>query len=522
MKSRRLILKSATALVALSLAGPTVAFADGHKRVVATFSILGDMVDRIGGDHIELTTLVGPDGDAHVYQPTPQDARAVSEADVLIINGLEFEGWLERLTEAANFDGELVVATRGIDAIPFGEDDHHGHGEHAFEWAGVFELAAGTYKWSFAKVDGDYADPAMKMVILESGDIEASEEMAEELLEAEASDAKSDGDVLVASDKAYTLNFDDSKDMTVFTVEIAKDGKYAFFTEHMPFEFEANEHFFKDVSANDVEPIAQEPDTGHDHAHDHGGHDDHGHDEHAGHDHEKDHAGHDHDHDKDHAGHDHDHEKEHAEHDHDKHDHDDHAKHDDHEDHADHAGHDHHGHDHGEFDPHAWQSVDNALVYVGNITSALAKVDPDHANIYQQNQAKYVAELEALDAEIDGLMEALPESGRTVVTPHDAFGYFAETYNLTFLAPVGLSTESEASAADVAKLITQIRDEGINAVFIESITDSRLLEQIANETGATIGGTLYSDALSGPDGPAGTYVDMMRHNAKTLSQALGS
>jgi len=514
MKSRRLILKSATALVALSLAGPTVAWADDHKRVVATFSILGDMVDRIGGDHIELTTLVGPDGDAHVYQPTPQDARAVSEADVLIINGLEFEGWLERLTEAANFDGELVVATRGIDAIPFGEDDHedhHGHGEHAFEWAGVFELAAGTYKWSFAKVDGDYADPAMKMVILESGDIEASEEMAEELLEAEASDAKSDGDVLVSSNKAYTLNFDDSKDMTVFTVEIAKDGKYAFFTEHMPFEFEADEHFFKDVSANDVEPIAQEPDTGHDHAHgghDEHGHDDHGHDEHAGHDHEKDHAGHDHDH-----------EKEHAEHDHDKHDHDDHAKHDDHEDHA---GHDHHGHDHGEFDPHAWQSVDNALVYVGNITSALAKVDPDHANIYQQNQAKYVAELEALDAEIDGLMEALPESGRTVVTPHDAFGYFAETYNMTFLAPVGVSTESEASAADVAKLITQIRDENIKAVFIESITDGRLLEQIANETGATIGGTLYSDALSGPDGPAGTYVDMMRHNAKTLSQALGS
>ncbi|WP_415716526.1 metal ABC transporter solute-binding protein, Zn/Mn family [Roseibium sp.] len=469
MKFRRLFLKSATALVALSLTGPTIAWAQDQKRVVATFSILGDMVDRIGGDHIELTTLVGPDGDAHVYQPTPQDARAVSEADVLIINGLEFEGWLERLTEAADFDGELVVATTGIDALPFeeeeehkdehadhdehaGHDDHadhdeHGHGEHAFEWAGVFDLPAGTYKWSFAKVDGGYADPAMKMVILEADDIEASEETAEALLEAEASDAKSDGNVLVASDTSYTLNFDDAKDMTVFTVEIAKDGKYAFFTEHMPFEFEADEHFFKDVSANDVEPIAQEPDAGHDH---------------------------------------------------------------------------HHGHHHGEFDPHAWQSIDKALIYVDNITAALAKADPDHADVFSENRAKYVAELEALETEIDAMIKALPEDGRTVVTSHDAFGYLADHYDMTFLAPVGISTESEASAADVAELITQIRDENIKAVFVEAITDNRLLEQIANETGATIGGTLYSDALSDESGPASTYLDMMRHNAQTLSQALGS
>lgn len=459
MKSRKLLLKSATALVALSFAAPTVALADGHTKVVATFSILGDMVERVGGDHIELTTIVGPDGDAHVYQPTPQDARAVSEADVLIVNGLEFEGWLERLTEAAGFDGELVVATAGIDAIPFEEggedddehDDHadhdeHGHGEHAFEWAGVFDLAAGTYKWSFAKVDGGYADPAMKMVILEASDIEASEELAEGLLAAETSVDKADGDVLVASDAAYTLNFDDTKDMTVFTVEIAKAGQYTFFTEHMPFEFEADEHFFKDLAAADVEPIAQEPD----------------------------------------------------------------------------ADHGHHGHHHGAFDPHAWQSIDNALVYVDNIATALAAADSDHTEMFNANRDGYVAELKALDAEIDGLMTALPEEDRTVVTAHDAFGYFAATYDIKFLAPVGMSTESEASAADVAKLITQIREEGIKAVFVEAITDNRLLEQIANETGASIGGTLFSDALSGEDGPASTYVDMMRHNAQTLAGALGS
>ena len=119
-------------------------------------------------------------------------------------------------------------------------------------------------------------------------------------------------------------------------------------------------------------------------------------------------------------------------------------------------------------------------------------------------------------------MAALPSDRRTVVTSHDAFQYFGRDYGLAFLAPQGLSTESEASAKDVASLIEQMRDEGISAVFIENITDSRLLEQIASETGATIGGTLYPGALSGPEGPAPTYLDMMRHNASTLAQALGS
>ena len=108
------------------------------------------------------------------------------------------------------------------------------------------------------------------------------------------------------------------------------------------------------------------------------------------------------------------------------------------------------------------------------------------------------------------------------MTSHDAFGYFADAYGLEFLAPQGLSTESEASAADVAELITQIREDGISAVFVESITDGRLMEQIASETSAVVGGTLYSDALSPEDGPAGTYLDMMRHNSATISQALGS
>lgn len=150
------------------------------------------------------------------------------------------------------------------------EHDEHGHDEHhAFEWAGVFDLNAGTYYWSFAKVDGDYADPAMKMIVLESDDIESSEELAETLLESDNVEYKNHGNELIAKETAYLLNFDDTMEMTVFSVNIDKDGKYAFFTEHMPFEFEADEHFFKDESRGDVEPVMQEPDSDHDHGHGH-------------------------------------------------------------------------------------------------------------------------------------------------------------------------------------------------------------------------------------------------------------
>lgn len=339
MTSLRSALKSATALAAFSLSFPLASWAEEPLPVVATFSILGDMVERIGGEHIALTTLVGPDGDAHVYQPTPKVARSVAEADVLFLNGLEFEGWLERLAEAASFGGAMVVATKGV--VPIAFDDHDDHDDH---------------------------------------------------------------------------------------------------------------------------------------------------DEHDDHD-------------------------DHAEHD----DHDDHDEHDEHEDHDDHAG-----HDHGAFDPHAWQSLENAVIYANNIAAGLAQADPENAGDYYANRAAFITEVETLRADIGAMMKSLPADKRTVVTPHDAFGYFAATYDLTFVAPQGMSTDSEVSAADVAALITQIREESISAVFIESITDNRMMQQIANETGATIGGTLYSDALSAQSGPASTYLDMMRHNATTLFDALGN
>ena len=347
MTTRRALL--ASAVFALTCATPLAA-EDAKTKVVATFSILGDMVARVGGDHITLTTLVGPEGDTHVYRPTPAAAKAVGEADVLIVNGLEFEGWLDRLAESAGFEETKVVATAGIAAIAYGEDEHGDHDDHS------------------------------------------------------------------------------------------------------------------------------------------------GHDDHAEH---EDHA--------DDAKH-----EEHA-------DHDEHAEHDDHDEHAGHEG-----HDHGAFDPHAWQSLVHAVTYVDNITEALAKADPSNASAFYENRAAYVAELTALDAEIRDLVANLPADKRTVVTSHDAFQYFGQAYGLTFLAPQGLSTESEASAKDVAHLIEQMREEGIDAVFIENITDPRLIKQIANETGASVGGTLYPGALSAKDGPASTYLDMMRHNALTLTQALNS
>ncbi len=410
MPTRRALLMSATALLAVTLAAPAIAEAHGPTPVVATFSILGDMVERIGGEHVAVTTLVGPDGDTHVYQPTPADARAVSEAEILVVNGLQFEGWLDRLIAASDFDGMRVVATDGIEPIAF-DDEHDDHAEEA--------------------------------------------------------------------------GHDDHHDHEAHAEEAAHDHD----DDH-----DHDEH---------AEAAAHGHDDDHDHEahaesamHDHD--DDHDHDEHA------EAAAHDHDDDHDHEAH-----AESAMHDHDDdHDHDEHAE----------AGHD--DHHHGAFDPHAWQSLGNAVAYIDNITAALAQADPANAADFHQNRATYGAEIEALDAEIHEIVAGLPADRRTVVTSHDAFQYFGRDYGLTFLAPQGLSTESEASAQDVARLIERIRDEGISAVFVENITDGRLLEQIANETGASIGGTLYPGALSGPDGPAPTYLDMMRHNATTLAQAL--
>lgn len=184
------------------------------------------------------------------------------------------------------------------------------------------------------------------------------------------------------------------------------------------------------------------------------------------------------------------------------------------------GGHDHHGHDHGALDPHAWQDVGNARVYAANIAAALVATDPPGEPVYRERLAHFDAELAALDAEIRKRLTEVPESARKVVTSHDAFGYFGAAYGLRFVAAAGVGSQSEVSAAAMARLIRQLRRERTPVVFLENVNDPRLIERIGAEAGARVGGTLYSDALSGPDGPAPTYVAMMRHNLETLLAGL--
>jgi zinc/manganese transport system substrate-binding protein len=172
-------------------------------------------------------------------------------------------------------------------------------------------------------------------------------------------------------------------------------------------------------------------------------------------------------------------------------------------------------------DPHAWQNAAYAVTYVENIRNALIAADPANAAAYKANAAAYLAELAALDDEIRASFAGIPKARRRAITTHDAFGYLAAAYDVAFVAPLGISTEQQASAKGVARLIAQIKREKIKAVFVENISDPRLIEQIARETGVKIGGKLYSDALSTKAGPAPTYVAMMRHNANLLTAAMG-
>jgi len=294
-----------------SVASPC-ALAAEPLRVVASFSIIGDMAARVGGDHIELTTLVGPDADAHVHEPRPAEVRALAKADVVLVNGLQFEGFLPRLIAASGAEIRTVAVTRGADIL---RDPQGGH-----------------------------------------------------------------------------YHFND--DRAVF-------------------------HAMPD-------------------------------------------------------------------------------------------------------DPHAWQSVANARIFVRNIADAFCAADDARCADYRTNAASYTATLTALDEEIRRMIDAIPADRRVGVVAHNSFRYFERDYAVRFLAPQGVSTQAEASAADVASLIRAIRDQSASAVFAENIADTRLVRQIASEAGLPLGGTLYSDALSGTDGPAPSYADMMRHNAQTIAAALTS
>lgn len=171
-------------------------------------------------------------------------------------------------------------------------------------------------------------------------------------------------------------------------------------------------------------------------------------------------------------------------------------------------------------DPHAFQDVANAKLYVANIRDALAAADPAGAEVFAANGARYLAELDRLEAEIRAGIGRIPAARRRVITSHDAFAYFAAAYGLGFVAPRRVANQADISARDVAGIVRQVRAEKIPAVFLENVSDARLMDRIARESGARIGGRLYADALSEPDGPAASYAALMRHNLRTLSAAL--
>lgn len=251
-------------------------------KVMTTLFPTYDFANQVGKDKVDVTFLLPPGIEAHAFAPTPKDIVTIKKADVFVYTGKYMEPWAEDILKGITNDNLVVVdSSRGIELMDEADhDDHHadGHGGgHAFEWAGAFRLAPGVYTWTFAKVDGDYADPKMKMIVFSShldgvAAIEDQEEKAEGLLESHDSIEKVHGDKLSSNEnKAYQLVFDPNRNITEYRIVIEKEGVYTFFTEHMPFEFEADEHFFKNADRHDVEPIAQEPDAGHHHHHHHHG-----------------------------------------------------------------------------------------------------------------------------------------------------------------------------------------------------------------------------------------------------------
>jgi zinc/manganese transport system substrate-binding protein len=171
-------------------------------------------------------------------------------------------------------------------------------------------------------------------------------------------------------------------------------------------------------------------------------------------------------------------------------------------------------------DPHAWQDIENGRLYVDNIARALTAIDPEGATAYSDLARSYSTKLMDLDTWVKSEISAIPEQKRRMITSHGAFGYFEGAYGIQIFSPMGISTESEPSAGQVKNLIRQIKKENITAVFVENISDPRLISQIVKESGVTIGGELYSDALSKPDGPASTYMDMFRNNVTKIVAAM--
>ena len=277
MKSRQ-----KTGLAVLLTAGLATFAASGADVLCTTFpiyQITRNVVQEREGISVELM-LPASLGCPHHYSLTPQDMQKLARADVLVVIGLGLEEFLGAPVEKAYPRLRLVDSSAGVDGIlqyAGGESHTHEDVDTSFEWAGVFDLPPGRYRWTFAKVGGRYADPAMKMLVLpitgkEVDAIELLEPVAAKAFESEAARREGGAD-LTPGETTYLLEFEDVKDITSFSVCIEKAGTYVFFTQHLPTEFEAGEHFFKDAEGRDMEPVAQVPNDGHrhDHAHHHHG-----------------------------------------------------------------------------------------------------------------------------------------------------------------------------------------------------------------------------------------------------------
>ena len=199
-------------------------------------------------------------------------------------------------------------------------------------------------------------------------------------------------------------------------------------------------------------------------------------------------------------------------------DHDDDAHDHGHEAHGDEGNEAHDGHDHGPIDPHAWQDLGMGPLYVDNILAGLIEADPDNGDAYRASAERYLEAIAAADGELRERLGEIP-AGTSVITGHDSFGHFARAYGLQFLSPQGLSTEAEPSAANMARLIDVIREENVRALFHENMTSPAMIDQLAEETDLPVAGTLYADALAS-DGEAGSWLGMLRHNARVLHDAL--
>lgn len=285
----RKILAACFLLIATALI-PSLSQAQEGKRpleAIATLFPTYDFAKQIGQDKVNVTLLLPPGIEPHTFEPKPSDAARISKADVFIYTGEFMEPWAKDLLAGMNPGQPLAVDTsKGIELMK--ETDHthaHDHAEaeegggHPFEWAGVFELKKGVYRWSFASADGVYADPAIRLAVLKtsSGDgkgIESIEENAKKLFAADPL-VKKDGESISPANLLYQIEFDASKSLSAILIEVPEDGSYAVFTEHMPYEFEGEEHFFKDASGADIEPSAEEPPAGGHHHHHHGGKDPH-------------------------------------------------------------------------------------------------------------------------------------------------------------------------------------------------------------------------------------------------------